>query len=215
MARRQRRVGGRYGLIAPGVALLFITCGEPPSPRLHAIEPDEGPLGTAVPVRILGEEFLAAIRESMGERASVDEGFRAWLGDQELVAVQRIDSQSLTAVVPASLREGVHELRIEGPYGSAILSPAYAAIEERGGQNPIGGVKTSGGAGTGSGDDESEGDEEPDDMDTSADPGDDPTNDEEPERDEDEYDDNGEDDDDDDEDEDRKEGKKGKGKGKR
>ncbi len=77
---------------------------------------------------MFGGPFLIAAtqRLSSGDPVSLDDGYRAFLGDLPLDAVARFDPGALTATIPSGMTPGSYPLRVEGPYGSAVLDAAFA-----------------------------------------------------------------------------------------
>lgn len=120
----------------PLVLALAVAAGcaaerELPPPLPLAVEPASGFSTYEMPITILGDAFLVRASQSVeGEGGDVVSGaFRAWLGEVELLDVDRVDERTLTATVPGGVVPGSYDLVVEGPSGrSAPLPGAYRAI---------------------------------------------------------------------------------------
>ncbi len=112
--------------------LTLAGCGSSvlPSPSPTSVTPSRGYAANATPVVIHGAGFsVRPVQPSSGGAPSMDSTFQAWLGDQSLLDVRRIDEQTLTATVPAGISPGMKTLRVQGPYGSAgELASAYTVV---------------------------------------------------------------------------------------
>ncbi len=89
--------------------------------------PDTGFTGNATPILIQGTGFsVRTIQPASGGAPRVDETFQAWVGDDALLDVHRVDEQTLTATVPPGLTPGLKSLRVQGPFGtSGVLAQAF------------------------------------------------------------------------------------------
>ena len=117
----------------PALALFAVValarCGSAtfPIPAPGAVTPNRGFTGNATPIVIHGSGFsVRTVQPSSGGAPTVDETFQAWLDDDALVAVRRVDEQTLNATVPPGLTPGLKTLRIQGPFGtSGELAQAF------------------------------------------------------------------------------------------
>lgn len=103
-----------------------------PPPVPTAIEPAAAYHETEVPVVIRGEAFYLRAWHGAGGPGgdAVSAQFRGWLGAVELREVTWVDAGTLTAVVPARIPLGTHDLVVEGPYGTrGVLPAAYVAVD--------------------------------------------------------------------------------------
>jgi hypothetical protein len=84
-----------------------------------AITPDRGFNHRSTAVEITGTQFLPQVTLGFRSGAGVesDRTFKALLGDHELEDVQLLGPQSLSALVPPALPEGVYDLTVIGPSG--------------------------------------------------------------------------------------------------
>lgn len=96
------------------------------APRPTAAEPAQGFAASEATIVIVGTAFHVRAVHHAGERgSSVDASYRAWLGTHELLDVVWLDTGRLRARVPAGLPIGLHDLSVEGPYGSGSVAGAY------------------------------------------------------------------------------------------
>ncbi len=110
----------------------LVRCGdtELPSPAPTSVSPGRGFAGNATPVVIQGNGFsVRTVQSASGGAPTVDETFQAWMGDQALLDVHRVDQQTLTATVPAGLSPGVKTLRVQGPFGTSGELPNAFTVE--------------------------------------------------------------------------------------
>jgi hypothetical protein len=91
------------------------------------VAPGRGFADSATPITISGDGFsVRTIESSSGGAPTLDETFQAWLDDQPLQDVRRVDEQTLSATVPAGLTPGAKALRVQGPFGtSGVLQDAF------------------------------------------------------------------------------------------
>ena len=102
---------------------------QPGAPVPTAVEPSSSSAGSAVPVVIRGRGFAPAVTVAFGpgSRSEVDTAFVVRLGGVELDGVAYVDSQTLTATVPASLSAGRYDLEVVDPNRrSGRLAEAFA-----------------------------------------------------------------------------------------
>ena len=117
---------------AVSVLLAVLTlagCGgsDLPAPVPTTVEPGRGFAANITPITILGDGFsVRTIQSSSGGAPTVDETFQAWIDDQPLQDVWRVDGQTLSATIPAGLPPGAKALRVQGPFGtSGVLQNAF------------------------------------------------------------------------------------------
>ena len=107
-------------------------CGgtEIPTPAPTSVTPARGFAGKVTPVVINGSGFsVLTVQPSGGGAPTVDETFQAWLGDDALLDVRRVDEQTLSAKVPAGLAAGRRTLRVQGPFGTSGELPDAFTVE--------------------------------------------------------------------------------------
>jgi len=122
----------RRGLLFLLGALALVRCGSSdfPNPAPASVTPGRGFTANATPVVIHGNGFsVRTLQPSSGGAPTVDETFQAWMGDQALLDVHRVDEQTLTATVPAGLSPGLKTLRVQGPFGTAGELPNAFTVE--------------------------------------------------------------------------------------
>ncbi len=101
-----------------------------PTPAPASVTPARGFAASATPVVISGSGFsVLTVQSSTGGAPTVDETFQAWLGDQALLDVRRVDESTLSATVPAGLAPGPHSLRVQGPFGTSGELAAAFTVE--------------------------------------------------------------------------------------
>jgi hypothetical protein len=130
------RLGARAIAIAAAVVCSFAAgCDRdpPPAPQVHLVAPSAGPTGVPVAVTIRGAHLFPDLRidlETEAVEAAPDGGFRLNLGATVLEDVRWVDAETLTAVVPPTLRQGIHELQLVSPDGRIVQLPAaYEALD--------------------------------------------------------------------------------------
>jgi hypothetical protein len=114
------------------VALLLTGCDRLPGPpQPLSMEPNIGTRSASTPVTIHGTGFSLTVRADLsGGTVDVNGKFVARLGEVDLLDVNYVDSSTLTAVVPAGLNEGVHDLMVQNPDGqTGSLEKAFAVSQ--------------------------------------------------------------------------------------
>ncbi len=122
----------RRGLSFLLAVVALARCGgsDSPNPTPTSVTPSRGFAANATPVVIHGTGFsVRTVQPASGGAPTVDETFQAWLGDQALLDVHRVDEQTLTATVPAGLSPGLKTLRVQGPFGSSGELPNAFTVE--------------------------------------------------------------------------------------
>src|SRR5262249_21901572 len=112
----------RHRALALLAVLALVRCGGSsfPAPAPASLPPNRGFTGNTTAIVIHGEGFLVrTIQPSSGGTPAVDEAFQAWLDEDPLVDVHRVDEQTLTATVPSGLTPGSKTLRVQGPFGTS------------------------------------------------------------------------------------------------
>ena len=112
----------RHRALALLAVLALARCGGSsfPAPAPASLTPDRGFTGNTTAIVIHGEGFLVrTVQPSSGGTPTVDEAFQAWLDEDPLVDVRRVDEQTLTATVPSGLTPGSKTLRVQGPFGTS------------------------------------------------------------------------------------------------
>jgi len=91
-----------------------------PNPAPASVAPNRGFTGNSTPIVIHGAGFsVRAVQPASGGAPTIDDTFQAWLGDNPLVDVHRIDEETLSATVPPGLTPGLKALRVQGPFGTS------------------------------------------------------------------------------------------------
>jgi hypothetical protein len=130
-------------VFAGAFAVHVCACGEtPPTPPIpENVDPVLGFNGAAVPVSIQGRNFLVRVFRNLGakEEFTVDDSYQAVLrpegsqsaeNDIVLEDVVYVDTENLTATVPAGIALGTYDLQLTNPYQlSGTLTQAYRAID--------------------------------------------------------------------------------------
>lgn len=100
------------------------------APHISAIEPDVVAPGTATPVTIHGSGFLNVAHVNLDDNTiSVDRGWQVVVGERPASSVTRVDQGTITAVLPADLPPGRHDVVIVSPAGvAATLSAGLAVV---------------------------------------------------------------------------------------
>ena len=108
-------------------------------PDVRAVTPSKGWGGEATDIVIEGEHLLPVV--SLGAEAPVGGSFAVWIegpegaadpGSVELRGVQRLDSNTVTAEVPAGVEPGLYDLRVRTPAGGEDTLPgAYRVTVTR------------------------------------------------------------------------------------
>jgi hypothetical protein len=107
-------------LVLAGLALSGCGASNLPAPVPASVTPARGFTANATPITINGDGFsVRTVQPSSGGAPTVDETFQAWMGDQPLQNVRRVDEQTLAATVPAGLAPGLKTLRVQGPFGTS------------------------------------------------------------------------------------------------
>ncbi len=125
--------------MGPLFALVLACAPEAPEPAVRSITPAKGWTGEQTDVVIRGEHLLPLV--SLGAEEPVGGTFRAWLegpegADEveavELSGVDRLDSSTLVAEVPANLEPGLYDLFVHTPAGlEARLDQGYRVTRTR------------------------------------------------------------------------------------
>ncbi len=115
------------------VAALVAGCSArlPQPPRPESVDPASGRQDVETPITIHGRDFYLDAHASYvdRERSRLESTFRARLGDTELGEVAYVDFNTLTAVVPAGLEQGSHDLTVEDPAGrTGTLPDAFTVL---------------------------------------------------------------------------------------
>jgi hypothetical protein len=95
--------------------VVVAACVEAPTPAVSSVEPNVGSRTARTAVRIFGSSLYPAYDADYDGESEVDAGFAAWLGETPLLEVGWVSSTELTALVPAGLPLGPHELRVDLP----------------------------------------------------------------------------------------------------
>ena len=100
------------------------------APRPAALSPAIGFTGNEVSVTITGTRFYVDPSASYVEGdASVESGFRAFLGTAELASVTRVDTETLEALVPPTMLPGAYDLTVVDSRGkSGTLAGAFQVL---------------------------------------------------------------------------------------
>ena len=97
----------RLSFLLAVVALARCGGSDSPNPAPTSVTPSRGFAANATPIVIHGTGFsVRAVQPASGGAPTVDETFQAWLGNEALLDVHRVDEQTLTATVPAGLYPG-------------------------------------------------------------------------------------------------------------
>ncbi len=115
------------------VAALVAGCSArlPQPPRPESVDPASGPQDVETPITIHGRDFYLDAHASYvdRDRSRLESTFRARLGDADLSEVTYVDFNTLTAVVPAGLEQGSHDLTVEDPAGrTGTLPDAFTVL---------------------------------------------------------------------------------------
>lgn len=119
------------------VLVLLTACGSTaPEPSISSVSPDWGYIGDDTFVRVLGDNFVPAIRASVGRDDAADSGvFKVWLVPDEgessrLSGVEFRGLGELVATVPAGLAPGVYDVLVETPLGKQALSEDLFTVSD-------------------------------------------------------------------------------------
>ncbi len=113
------------------VALLAGACDRriaSSGPRPLAVRPAAG-FTSGGDVEILGESFdVLPVQRVDRATSEVDARYRGSIGTAELTDVVWVDVRTLRAHVPPGLPLGLHDLAVQGPFGSGVLPGAFEVI---------------------------------------------------------------------------------------
>ncbi len=122
---------GRWAVALIPLALAGCALSEAGAPRPESVEPGSAREGERTEVTIRGSDFYLEVRASYldQERSYLRDTFTARLGEVELQEVAYVDFNTLTAVVPGTLLEGVHDLAVQDPEGrEGVLRDAFEVL---------------------------------------------------------------------------------------
>jgi hypothetical protein len=120
-----------FGLVT--ASLLVSACGSSgvPNPTPTSVTPNSGFAGNDTAIVIHGTGFsVRTVQPSSGGAPTVDDTFQAWLGNEPLTDVRRVDEETIHATVPKNrLAPGAKTLRVQGPFGtSGELASAFTVV---------------------------------------------------------------------------------------
>jgi hypothetical protein len=114
------------------VVLVAVACDDKVGRiRIHEIRPSQANNQKAVPVEIVGENFLVIPHSNFNDpdRAHSNTTFTAALGDNPLSEVAFRGRALLVAVVPVGLEPGIYDLSVSDPDGdTARLAAAFEVL---------------------------------------------------------------------------------------
>ncbi|HSI03383.1 MAG: right-handed parallel beta-helix repeat-containing protein [Myxococcota bacterium] len=112
-------------------AVVLGGCFADATSRVVAVDPTSGVNDASTPITISGHHLDVGVDERFDtEVLSIDRSYSARLGERDLTDVRWIDTQTISASVPAGLLPGTYDLLVVGPRRRLTLPRAFTVVSE-------------------------------------------------------------------------------------